>query len=619
DFPTHRGIEATPIVVDGVMYVTGSWSMVYAFDAKTGAARWQYDPEVPRDWAVHLCCDVVNRGVALWDDKVFVGTLDGRLIALNRADGSVHWSVQTTDKERPYSITGAPRIINGKVMIGNGGAELGVRGYVSAYDANSGEMAWRFYTVPGDPSQPFESPAMERAAKTWKGGEWWKIGGGGTVWDSMAYDPELNLLYIGVGNGSPWNREIRSPGGGDNLYLSSIVALNPDTGAYAWHYQTTPGESWDYTAAQHMILADIEIDGRTRNVIMQAPKNGFFYVLDRATGELISAEKYTKVTWATQVDKVTGRPVLSENARYLEKPELAFPHPYGGHSWHPMSFSPLTGLVYIPAQEIPFIYAQDKGFVYTPGYWNVGVDFVVPIMPDDPEEKKALMAMIKGYISAWDPVQQKEVWRVKHANAWNGGILSTAGNVLFQGNSAGKLVAYRADNGEPLWSMDAQTGIGAAPVTYAVDGEQYVAVAVGWGGAYALAGGIAAGQSKVRNVSRLLVFKLDGKAQLPPLPPPAEQPTPPPLTADAETIAHGKKLFASRCGICHGDAAGGGGVLPDLRYMSAETHSMFQAIVRGGLRHKQGMVGFGDILEEKDVDALHAYVIERAHVLAKGG
>lgn len=322
DFPTQRGIEATPIVDNGVMFVTGSWSMVYAFNAVTGELLWQYDPEVPPSWAVHLCCDVVNRGVALWEDKVYTGTLDGRLITLDRADGSVSWSVQTTDKKRPYSITGAPRIIDSKVMIGNGGAELGVRGYVSAYDATSGERLWRFYTVPGDPSKPFESPTLERAAATWKGGEWWKIGGGGTVWDSMAYDPNLNLLYIGVGSGSPWNREIRSPGGGDNLYLSSIVALNPDTGAYVWHYQTTPGESWDYTATQHMILADIDIDGRTRQVIMQAPKNGFFYVLDRSTGELISAEKYTRVTWATHVDKSTGRPVLSKNARYLNEPEL---------------------------------------------------------------------------------------------------------------------------------------------------------------------------------------------------------------------------------------------------------------------------------------------------------
>jgi len=281
DYPTNRGMEATPLVRDGVMFSTSSWNMVFAHDAASGELLWMYDPKVPRAWAVHACCDVINRGVALQGDSVFFGTLDGRLVSLEAASGKLRWEVQTTDKSLPYTITGAPRIIKDKVIIGNGGAEYGVRGYVSAYKVNDGEMAWRFYTVPGNPKEPFERPAMERAAKTWGGGPWWEIGGGGTVWDSMAYDAKLNLLYIGVGNGSPWNREIRSPDGGDNLYLSSIVALNPDDGSYVWHYQTTPGDSWDYTATQHMILADMEIGGVERQVIMQAPKNGFFYVLDR--------------------------------------------------------------------------------------------------------------------------------------------------------------------------------------------------------------------------------------------------------------------------------------------------------------------------------------------------
>ena len=308
DFGTRRGLEATPLVIDGVMYVTGNWSVVHALDARTGRPLWQFDPEVDPAWAVHLCCDVVNRGVAAWGDKIYVGTLDGRLIALDMATGRKVWEVLTVDRDWPYSITGAPRVANGKVFIGNGGAELGVRGYVSAYDAETGKQVWRFYTIPGDPSKPFESPAMEMAAKTWSG-KWWTMGGGGTAWDSLVYDPELNLLYIGVGNGGPWNQEIRSAGDGDNLFLSSIVAVNADTGEYVWHYQTTPGDTWDYTATQTMILAELNIGGKQRKVIMQAPKNGFFYVLDRGTGELLSAEPYVAVTWATHVDMATGRPV----------------------------------------------------------------------------------------------------------------------------------------------------------------------------------------------------------------------------------------------------------------------------------------------------------------------
>ena len=613
DIPTKRGMEATPIVVDGRMYVTGSWSIVYALDAATGEALWRYDPQVPRSWAQYACCDVVNRGVAVWDDSVFVGTLDGYLVALDAKTGEERWRTDTIDRKPPYTITGAPRVIDGLVIIGNGGADFGVRGYVSAYDADTGEMRWRFYTVPGNPDDGFESRALEDAAATWNG-EWWKYGGGGTVWDSMAYDPVLDLLYVGVGNGSPWNQKIRSPEGGDNLFLSSIVALRPSTGEYVWHYQTTPGETWDYTATQHMILADLEIDGEARKVLMQAPKNGFFYVLDRSDGALISAEPHVPITWATGIDYSTGRPIEAPGARYTEAPFLVSPSGFGAHNWHPMAYSPLSNLVFIPSQEVPAPYADEPDFEFTEGFWNGGAEFELLQMPDDPAIANEIAKMVRGQLVAWDPRTQKEVWRYQHAGPWNGGVLATAGKLVFQGSLIGNFAAYDADNGDRLWQFDAQTGIAAAPVAYSVGDQQHVAVAAGWGTIFALFGGEGSAALKHSNQSRILAFRL-GATQSLPVREAAEIaafPEPPASDASNAEIAAGKDIYYERCIVCHGEGVVSGGVLPDLRRLTKEKHEIWDAIVLGGALRDKGMPAFGQILSKEDSDAVHAFVIERS-------
>jgi quinohemoprotein ethanol dehydrogenase len=615
DLDTRRGQEATPLVVDGVMYFTTAWSKVFAVKAATGEKLWSYDPKVPPEWAVNACCDVVNRGVAVWQGKVFVGTLDGRLVALDAASGKPAWETLTIDPKYPYTITGAPRVVKGKVLIGNGGAEFGVRGYISAYDTGTGKMVWRFYTVPGDPSQPYESPILERAAKTWTG-QWRKFAGGGTVWDSISYDPDLDLVYFGVGNGTPWDRHVRSPQGGDNLFLSSVVALKADTGEYVWHYQETPGDAWDFDSAESLILAELTINGSPRKALLHAPKNGFFYVLDRATGELLSAKPYTAVSWATAIDLKSGRPIESPQARYAGgKGAPVAPGPSGGHTWHSMSFSPLTKLVYLPVQDTGFLYKSDKHFQQKALGFNVGIDFVAAGLPQQPEIKRAILSATKGHLSAWDPVQQKEIWRVERPTVANGGVLSTAGNLVFEGTAQGNLEAYRADTGQKLWSADAQSGVVAAPMTYTVNGEQYVAILAGWGGVFPLtAGEVALTSGRTQNIHRLLAFKLGSKASLPPLPqfaPP--QLKPPKSTATAATIKKGEALYQNICSLCHGDVAVSGGVLPDLRYSSAlDNDQWFEVVLKGQLK-RVGMVSFGKDLSHDDAAAIRAYVIFRAN------
>ncbi|MDO8861942.1 PQQ-dependent dehydrogenase, methanol/ethanol family [Haliea sp. E1-2-M8] len=600
---SHRGLEATPIVVDGVIYTTSTWSRVRALDARSGELLWEHDPGVDRAWGKKLCCDVVNRGVAVWQGKVFVGTLDGYLVSLNAANGEQLWRVDTlVDRDKFYSITGAPRIVKNRVIIGNGGAEFEVRGYISAYDADTGKLDWRFFTVPGSATGPFENPELELAAATWSPDSNWQ-GGGGTAWDSMAYDPELDLLYVGTGNGGPWSHYTRSPGGGDNLYLASILALRPDSGHLVWHYQTTPGDSWDYTATQHMILADLMIDGRQRQVLMQAPKNGFFYVLDRSNGELISAEKYVYVNWASHVDPESGRPVLTGLADYSEQARYVFPSAAGGHNWQPMSYSPDTGLVYIPARDAGWVHNQagDKWF-------ELGVDNLGELAEgqDIPPSR--------GYLKAWDPVTQELAWQKETANIWNGGALATAGGVVFHGTATGHFYALNDQSGEVLLELPIGTGMIAPPISYAVDGRQYIAVMAGWGGpAFNTLGGDEA-LLAFENAGRLLVFALDGAAV--PLPPPATPrgpvPPQPGLSTDPDTLERGRLLYVYNCGGCHG-MYGSTPMLPDLRLMTLEKHAVFQDIVLGGLLENAGMSSFADVLSEDDSEAIQAYIVSMAN------
>ncbi len=615
DLQSKRGVEATPIVVDGVMYVTASWSVVHALNAVTGEELWVYDPQVPRDFASKGCCDVVNRGVALWEGQVFVATYDGRLVALDSATGDVTWEVDTIEnRDLSYTITGAPRVYNGKVIIGNGGAEYGVRGYLTAYDAASGDQVWRWYSVPGDPADPYEGPEMARAALTWDpAGEYWKAGGGGTMWDSMAYDPELNLMYVGTGNGSPWNRDIRSPGGGDNLYLSSIVALDPDTGEYKCHYQEVPGDNWDYTATQHIILADLEIEGQMRKVMLHAPKSGFFYVVDRTDCGFISAEPFVQTTWATEYD-ANGRPVEDPRARAADETFEVIPSPYGAHNWHPMSFNPETGLVYIPAQGVPFVLEQDSRDAWSfnanlPGRphsnlgWNLG--WLVSATP--PEGRPF------GHLLAWDPVAQKEVWRQQYVSPWNGGTLTTAGNLVFQGSADGRFIAYDATTGATVWQTPVGNGIVAAPSTFEVDGTQYVTVLAGWGGVY----GITAKATDVIGTGTVYTFKVGGDAPMPDFVQPSDKALVQGVAYNPDHYGEGAAIYIANCVFCHGvPGVDGGGNVPNLGYSDASKIEGLSDILFTAAYAEDGMPDFTGKLTEDEVARITAFIQGTADAVA---
>ena len=612
DLPDAVGLVATPLVADGVMYFVGSRNIVRAVSATSGELLWRYDPRIAEVAGDRLRLAFLNgsRGLALWKDKVFLATADGRLIGLEAATGRELWSTMTVDPEKALFITGAPKAFKGKVLIGNGGTENGpTRGYVTAYDAETGKQVWRFYIVPGNPADGFESEAMAMAARTWTG-EWWKYGGGGNAWHGFTYDPEFDTLYIGTGNGAPWNRRIRSPGGGDNLFLCSIVALDPDTGEYRWHYQTTPGETWDYTSTMDIVLADLEIDGKPVKALMQAPKNGFFYVIDRATGRLLSAEPITEISWATRVDLETGRPVEVPGARYGDGPTVVTPGISGAHNWPPMSYSPLTGLVYIPTMHQSARYT-DEGVdleAWEPPDWRDAAPPTVAVGVLYELEEPA-----RGSLQAWDPVQQKRVWEVPLPFTWNPGTLATAGGLVFQGRADGELVAYDAASGEVLWRTSLGLGIAAPPITYSIDGRQYVALLVGWGAAFATREeGASLGWSYGTHTRRLVAFSLQGDAELPALPPPSpELPIEAPGFEVAPKLAETGADFFGQCAGCHGPAAIAGGLAPDLRASSLVlSEQAFAEVVRGGAKRARGMPSYE--LSDAQLLALRHYIREQA-------
>ncbi len=623
DMDTGRGQEATPLMHDGTLYVSTAWSMVKAYDAKTGAPKWSFDPEVPRDTLVRVCCDAVNRGVALYGDKVFVASLDGRLIAIDQETGKQAWSTTVVPDLDNYAITGAPRVANGLVLIGSAGSEFRARGFLAAYDWKTGEEIWRFHTVPGNPADGFENEAMEAAAKTWAG-DWWEFGGGGTVWDSITFDPITNLVYFGTANAEPWNPNTNDRGLGDALYTGSIVAVDADTGEYAWHFQETPEDRWDFDSNAQITVAEIDFEGQQRRVVMHAPKNGFFYVLDAKTGQFLSGEAFVPVNWADGLDPVTGRPNILPEARYEQTGEVFIGTPglYGGHTWHPMSYSPQTGLMYIPANNTIMPYLADDEFEGSELGGQMGLDFSTVAMPADKTARQQALDVTTGHLLAWDPVKQREAWRVEYPGPSNGGTLSTAGNLVFQGTAGGEFRAYAADTGKQLWSFAAQTGIIAAPMTYAIDGEQYVAILVGWGGLWDMNTGILAGKSgPTPNISRLLVFKLGANGELPPAPPLRELVLDPPaFKGSPEQVAQGGELYAMYCGGCHGDAAIAGQINPDLRHSPtiARQEAIRAIVIDGALEHN-GMVSFDRVIDGNDAEAIRQYLIFRANEDKAGG
>lgn len=593
--------ETTPLVVDGRIYVSSPWSKVYAFDAQSGEQLWKYDPKVPGEWAVNLCCGIVNRGVAAWDGMIIWGTLDGRLVAVDAVTGELAWEVQATDREKQLSITGAPRIANGRIFIGEAGSEFHMRGYMAAYDASNGEELWRWWAVPGNPELGFEQPELEWAAETWNG-DWWETGGGGTPWDAITYDPETDMVIIGTGNGAPWPAEIRSPGGGDNLFTASIVALDASTGEYRWHYQTTPEDSWDFDNTQQLVTADLMIDGMERHVVMQAPKNGVFYVIEVATGEVLSADLYVPTAnWMLGFDE-NFRPIINPEANYGAFGDRGFhvvPSAGGAHSWHPMAFNPDTGYMYIPTNYGSFPLVAEAGAKMG----NQLLSINVGKRPQDPAPE---LEGAGSYLLAWDPVAKEAVWQQRQGGS-RSGVLTTAGNLVFQGTSDSTFSAFRADTGDRVWTTDTQSGIVGGAASYEIDGEQYIAVV--------------AGQSRrgagywAPNYARLLVYKIGGTATLPEMisytPP---ELNPPENFGSPELLAQGESHYNEHCASCHGNNGRVSSLFPDLKVAAALNNAaLFNAIVIDGALQNNGMVSFADYLTAEDANAVRAYVVSLAN------
>jgi quinohemoprotein ethanol dehydrogenase len=605
--PVANTFEA-PLAVDGVLYFAIGYSVVHAMDAKTGKLLWRYDPKAPEASGRKLRAGWGNRGIAYWRGMVYTGTHDGRLIAINARTGKLVWSVLTTEPGDSRYITGVPWVFNDKVVIGHAGGDYEpVRGYITAYDARTGRQLWRFYTVPGDPSKPVENETMALAAKTWSG-DWWRFGGtGGTVWQAIAYDPQFNRLYFGTGNGWPWNTRIRSSG--DNLFLASIVAVDADTGKYAWHYQVVPSEIWDYDATSDIQLATLTINGERRQVLMQAGKNGFFYVIDRRDGKLISANNFTTVNWAQRIDLTTGRPVENAGVRFDNGvPQIIYPGYVGAHAISAMSFNRDTGLVYIPTLDMGGVYSNPPGDLSA---WKPNPGMVTNTGLGRPVNPPVAPAG-KSSLLAWNPVSQRAVWSVPLTSTVNGSTMTTAGNLVMQGQVTGEISIYAADSGKKLWSFDAQTGVTAQPISYLVGGRQYITVIAGWRG-QGSSSGVQPEWDYRLQPRRVLTFVLDGKASLPTagartssfLDDPA-------FVIETDKVLVGEALFSGHCRLCHGAGLVSGGTAPDLRRSPIPlSNAAITAVLHDGALVPRGMPQFAEVTP-LEIEGLQHYIRQKA-------